>query len=251
MTSNVQSSGRGRTSSIWLFALLLVAWGNASSSILGGSAWLPGGSWQWALAGLALVVLSIALARALGLDAAALGLRGNALHAAATGAALGGSAGLASVFALSVVAPLIVGRTVEYAPLSQVTETDLIPHIGLFLPLGDIFPEELAFRGVLLGALLSRGAGYAVLASSAVFALWHIAVAVATVGDTTLGPPSVWFVPAVVGALVAVFVGGVVFAWLRVRTGSLVTTIAAHWMFNAVLLFGLWATRTSAPSGCC
>lgn len=240
-----------RSSVLWLFALALVIWGNASSRVLGGSAWLPGGSWQWVLAGLALVVLSIAVARALGLDATAVGLSGNLLRAAAIGAALGGGAGIAAVIGLGVVAPLIVGHPVEYAPLSQVTQTDLIPHIGVFLPLGDIVPEELAFRGVLVGALLSRGTGYAVVASSVVFALWHIAVAVLTVGETTLGPPSVWYVPAIAIALLAVFVGGIVFAWLRVRTGSLVTTIAAHWTFNAVVLYGLWATRPSTPSGCC
>ena len=240
-----------RVSLVWLFALLLVIWGNASPRVLGGSAWLPGGSWQWVLAGFLLLALSGAFARALGLDTAALGLRARALRAALTGAALGGGAALAAVFALSVVAPLIVGRAVDYAPLSRVTEAELILHIGVFLPLGDIVPEELAFRGVLLGALLSRGAGFAVLASSAVFALWHVAVAAATVGDTTLGPPSVWSTAAVAGALAMVFVGGVVFAWLRVRTGSLVTTITAHWAFNSVLLLGLWSTRSPAPSGCC
>lgn len=240
-----------RPNVLWLFALLLVIWGNASSRFLGGSGWLPGGSWQWVLGGLALVALSMAVSRLLRLDAAALGLSGDALRAAAIGAALGAGGGLAAVIALSVVAPLIVGHSVEYAPLSQVTETDLIAHIGVSLPLGAIIPEELAFRGVLVGGLLSSGAGYAVLASSAVFALWHIAVALMTVGDTTLGPPSGWYMPATAGALAAVFIGGVVFAWLRVRTGSVMTTIAAHWMFNAVLLLGLWATRSPAPSGCC
>jgi membrane protease YdiL (CAAX protease family) len=40
-------------------------------------------------------------------------------------------------------------------------------------------------------------------------------------------------------------------AWLRLRTGTLATTIAAHWAFNAVVLVGLWSTRPAAPSGCC
>jgi len=38
---------------------------------------------------------------------------------------------------------------------------------------------------------------------------------------------------------VVLFVGGVIMAGLRVTTGSLLTTIAAHWAFNAIILVGL------------
>lgn len=238
---------------IWLYAALLVLWGNASSPLLGASAWLPGGSWQWVLAGVVLILISLAVARAAGLDAAALGMRGtkDALRGAAIGLLVGGAAGAVAVGALTLVAPLILGRVVDYAPLASVTEVELQRHIGIFLPLGDILPEELAFRGVLLGALLARGARYAVLVSSAVFALWHVVVVLITVGDTTLAAPSGWFGVAVAGALLAVLIGGAIVAWLRLRTGSLLTTIAAHWAFNAALLAGLWSTRSPAPSGCC
>jgi membrane protease YdiL (CAAX protease family) len=78
-----------------------------------------------------------------------------------------------------------------------------------------------------------------------------VAVVAATIGDTTLGRPSPWFVPAIAGALLVVFAGGVTFAWLRVRTGSLATTILAHWSFNAVVLVGLWSTRLQIPPECC
>jgi membrane protease YdiL (CAAX protease family) len=238
---------------IWVFALLLIVWGNVLSSVLGASSWLPGGSWQFVVAGLALIAVSLGAARALGLSARDLGLtRGDAARGALIGAALGTAAGVAAFAALRLVAPLIVGRDVDYAPLQQVTENELIRHVAVLLPLGDIVPEELAFRGVLLGALARlRGPRAAVVLSAVVFALWHAAVAVATVGDTTLGRPSLWFAPAVGTALVAVFVGGAVFAWVRLRTGSLATTVAAHWLFNAVLLAGLWWTRSSGPSGCC
>jgi membrane protease YdiL (CAAX protease family) len=238
---------------IWLYAALLVVWGNVLSSLLGASSWLPGGSWEFAAAGAVLVAASVVVARALGLDASDLG----STLAAATrgtliGAALGAAAAVASLALLRVVAPLIVGRDVDYAPLRLVTESDLIRHIAVLLPLGDIVPEELAFRGVLLGGLVRRyGARIGVLGSAVCFALWHLAVASVTVGDTTLARPSLWFLPAVAAALLAVLAGGVVFAWLRLRTASLATTIAAHWLFNAVLLAGLWSTRPPVPSGCC
>jgi membrane protease YdiL (CAAX protease family) len=62
------------------------------------------------------------------------------------------------------------------------------------------------------------------------------------VRDTTLGPPSPWFAVACVGALLVVVAGGIVFALLRVRTRTILTTVVAHWLFNALLLVGLWAT---------
>jgi len=68
-------------------------------------------------------------------------------------------------------------------------------------------------------------------------------VAVVTVGDTTVGPPSPWFLPAVLAALLVVLGGGAVFALLRLRTGTIATTIAAHWVFNALVLLGLWYTK--------
>ena len=55
--------------------------------------------------------------------------------------------------------------------------------------------------------------------------------------NTTM--PVVLIVPAIAGAFVVLFVGGLTMAGLRVTTGSLATTVAAHWAFNAVILVGL------------
>ncbi|MDQ2968357.1 MAG: hypothetical protein M3R37_08585, partial [Actinomycetota bacterium] len=54
--------------------------------------------------------------------------------------------------------------------------------------------------------------------------------------------PWLWVV-ASIGAFVVLFVGGVIMAALRLLTGSLATTIAAHWVFNTVILVGLWTDR--------
>jgi membrane protease YdiL (CAAX protease family) len=235
----------------WLFAALLILWGNAAAALLGGTSRLPGGSVEFALAGAALVWLSLAFARALALDAAALGLSWIPFaRGAAVGAAIGVVGSIAAVGVLRYVVPVIVGLEVEYAPLEQVTEVELVRHVAVFLPLGTVIPEELAFRGVLLGGLLRRlRQRDALIVSGAAFALWHVGVAIATVGDTTLGSPSPWFAPAVAVALVAVLLSGSAFAWLRLRTRSLATTIALHWTFNAGLLLGLSYTRV--PAECC
>lgn len=234
------------------FAVVLVIWGNASSSVLGTSAWLPGGSWSFVIAGLALVGVSLVATRAMRLDASAVGLAGDPLRGALLGLAVGTGVAVLSVVALRLLAPAITGRPLEYGPLSSATGPDLARHIAFFLPLGDIFPEEVAFRGVLLGALMrSLSRRSAIVIAGAAFALWHLAVVGATLADTTIARPSPWYGPALLGALVVVFVGGSVFAWLRLRTRTLATTVAAHWSFNAILLVGLWSTRLPFPAGCC
>lgn len=225
----------------WIFVALLVGWGNAGS-LLGGTAQLPGGSLAYVVTGVTLVALSLAIARRAGLDLAAIGLRPTAwLRGAAIGIACGAAIALAGVLALQL-ASVVVGGPVVYDLLRDVTEAELSRHVFFFLPLGAVLPEEIAFRGTLVGLLRARGARAALFGSAAAFALWHAAVAIVTVGATTVAAPSPWFLPAIIGALAVVFVGGVVLAWLRLRTGTLATTIAAHWVFNATLLVGLWAT---------
>lgn len=229
---------------LWGFAALLIAWGNATSTLLAPSAVLPGGSWGYALSGIALATVSFVTARACGLDATALGLRGSRLRGARIGLLLGATASLAAVAGLRLVAPLIVGSGVDYAPLAGVAAPELLWHAAVLLPLGVVVPEEIAFRGVLLGAIArGRGVRTAILVSSIVFALWHGAVVFATVADTTIGSLSPWSPIAAAGALVVVAAGGALLGWLRLATGTLATTIAAHWSFNVIVLAGLWSTQ--------
>jgi membrane protease YdiL (CAAX protease family) len=90
------------------------------------------------------------------------------------------------------------------------------------IPIGTVVFEELAFRGVLQGLLVRRHTlGPAVVATSALFAVWHVP------GVWSSGPA------AVVGTVAATFVAGLGFSWLRVRSGSLLAPILAHWATNA------------------
>ncbi len=226
------------------YAALLIAWGNAKTILLEPTATLPGGSAALVLAGAALVALSLASARTAGLDALDLGLRRRALRGGAIGLLLGIVASVAGVAALRVLAPLVVGHPIEYAPLGRLSGSELAVHVAVLLPLSVVLPEEIAFRGVLLAALARPiGLRGAIVASAGAFALWHGAIVLGTIGQTTLGAASPWTPIAIVSAIVVVAAGGVIFAWLRLATGSLVTTIAAHWAFNVIVLVGLWATR--------
>jgi membrane protease YdiL (CAAX protease family) len=226
---------------LWPFAALLVIWGNAVPPLFGASAQLPGGSWSFVLAGIALMLVSLATARAYGLTSTDLGLD---VRSAPRGAAIGA---LATIIALAGVgairlAPLVVGQTVAYEPLDGVSSDQLVRHLAFFLPFGAVLPEEVAFRGTLLGALAARyGARAAVVGSASMFAVWHGTVVSSTIGATTIAPPSPWALPATLGALVLVFGGGVLLAALRLRTGTIASTIVAHWGFNAVVLVGLRA----------
>jgi CAAX protease family protein len=224
---------------IWLFAAFLILWGNLLHPLVGDSAVLPGGSWQFVLAGAALVAFSLVAARGLGLDGPALGLRRDgALRGAAIGAILGGLIAIAGVAAIRIVAPAVIGQPVVYEPLSRVAAGDITPHIAFFLPFGAALPEEIAFRGTLLGGLLAKHElRFAVTASAAAFALWHGTVAIFTVMNTSL--PVVLIIPAIAGALVILFAGGAMMAGLRLATGTLLASIAAHWAFNAIILIGL------------
>lgn len=224
---------------LWLFAAFLILWGNLLHPLIGATALLPGGSWPFVAAGAAVVALALGAARILRLDAALLGLRrAGALRGAAIGALAGGMAAAVAVAVLRGVAPAVLGQPVIYEPLSTVAPGDLTPHVLLFLPFGAVIPEEVAFRGTLLGGLLARyGAGFAVVASAVAFALWHATVAVFTVMNTTM--PVVLIIPAIAGALGILFVGGAIMASLRLATGTLATSVAAHWAFNAVILLGL------------
>ena len=224
---------------IWLFAILLVLWGNLLHPLVGSTAILPGGSWPFVVAGAALVAVSFFAARALGLDAATLGLRpAGALRGLLIGAFAGAFVATGAAAIMRGVVPALIGQPIIYEPLSRVAAGDLSRHVAFFLPFGTVIPEEFAFRGTLLGGLLARyGVRTAVLASAIAFALWHGTVAFFTVMNTTM--PVVLIVPAIAGAFVVLFVGGVVIAGLRVTTGSLLTTIAAHWAFNAIILVGL------------
>lgn len=222
---------------VLLFAAALVVWGNLLHPLIGSSAVLPGGSAAFVAAGALLVAASLLAARGLNLDRRELGLDGGTSRGIGVGALAGAGAALVGVIAYRL-APSVIGAPIVYEPLANVSNIELVTHIGVLLPLGTVIPEEVAFRGTLLGALVrDRVSRVAITDSAATFALWHVTVAWSTLGHTVI--PVVLVIPAMIGALAVVFAGGVVLAALRMATGSLATTVAAHWVFNAVILIGL------------
>ena len=110
----------------------------------------------------------------------------------------------------------------------------------VIIPLQTVIPEELAFRGVLHGAL-DRAWGFrgVAAAGSLLFGLWHIATSLGltagNVGFTRiLGGGPFGMIAGVVGAVIATAAAGFVFTWLRRRSGSLIAPIALHWSLNGM-----------------
>ncbi len=123
----------------------------------------------------------------------------------------------------------------NYATLSGALVASMI-----IIPLQTVIPEELAFRGVLHGAL-TRAWGFrgVAAAGSLLFGLWHVATSMgltaSNVGFTRiLGGGVLGMAAGVLGAVLATAAAGFVFTWLRRRSGSLIAPIALHWSLNGL-----------------
>jgi membrane protease YdiL (CAAX protease family) len=226
-----------RIASSWqAFAVLLVLWGN-TAAYLAGSA-MPTG-WDGAALGIALVGITLAWSRAQLLTREELGLVTDRLvRGAGVGLAVALVAAAGGLILLRF--PPVFGEAITYAPLVTAGLTDIVFRTGVTMPLDTVIPEEIAFRGALLAALLRRVGLIPALAwSAAVFAAWHVVIVRATLLQTNLIADPAFAALGAVGAFAAVFGGGVAFGLLRLWTGSLAAPIAAHWAFNSALLFGL------------
>lgn len=218
------------------FAVFLVIWGNVAAYLAGSA--MPTG-WGGATLGIALAGITLAWARAQQLTRGDLGLVTERLvRGAAVGLALALAAAGAGLVLLR--HPPVFGEAITYAPLVAAGLTDIFFRTGVTMPLDTVIPEELAFRGALLGALLRRFTLVPALAwSAAAFAAWHLVIVRATLLQTNLVADPVFGALGAALAFVAVFGGGVAFALLRLWTKSLAAPMVAHWAFNSALLFGM------------
>lgn len=167
-------------------------------------------------------------------------------HGAVRGAAIGlaVAAAVAASAVLSLRSGLLAQGPVEYAPFAGMTVADVLARALVWVPLATVLPEELSFRGVLLALLRRRYPdGQAAALSAIPFALWHALIVLHTVGQTSLADSSTTWAIGIVGGFVAVAIGGWMFAQLRIRSGSLITSLVCHWAFNGSILIGLYALQ--------
>ncbi|BBY30113.1 CPBP family intramembrane glutamic endopeptidase [Mycolicibacterium sediminis] len=178
----------------------------------------------------------VALVRSRGLGWTELGL-GREHWRSGAGYALAAVAVVAAVIAIGIALPWTrpMFMNDHYATLSGALLASMI-----IIPLQTVIPEELAFRGVLHGAL-TRAWGFrgVAAAGSLLFGLWHVATSLgltsSNVGFTRIfGGGVAGMVAGVVLAVIATGAAGFVFTWLRGRSGSLIAPIALHWALNGL-----------------
>jgi membrane protease YdiL (CAAX protease family) len=185
--------------------------------------------------GLGLAGCLLLVARACRLTAADLGLARAALPAG-----LRWGAAAAAVVAAAYALGLRVAPARAALPDGGDLGWGTLATVLVVIPLGTVLPEELAFRGLLL-ALLGRRRGLpaATLLSSGLFGLWHVlpalgggpanAAIAATVGGDAAGTAT-----RVVATVAFTALAGVVLCWLRLRSGSLLAPVLAHWTVNGL-----------------
>jgi uncharacterized protein len=121
----------------------------------------------------------------------------------------------------------------------------LLYEVGVPILLLTAIPEELAFRGVLLGSGLRLwGPWRASLITSALFGLWHIAPTLHTMSDNHVFRGEAASVAGqvllVLGSIIVTFVAGLAFCWLRLRSMSLIAPVMAHVATNGLALTVAW-----------
>lgn len=154
-----------------------------------------------------------------------------------TGVRLGAisAAIIAAGVALIAIVPLSRGF-LDDDRFADIAGSEIVYQVGFRIPLITALTEELLFRAVLLAILLQLlSVRWAVVASAVVFGLWHV---LTTIGDldgneATESLNAIAQAGSVAGVVVATAMGGLLFGWLRVRSGSIVAPWFAHIAFNA------------------
>ncbi|MDZ4277738.1 MAG: CPBP family intramembrane glutamic endopeptidase [Dehalococcoidia bacterium] len=217
---------------------LLLAYGNSLSTLSNGA---RESFLLWSNLGLMALLLVWALRAArfspdeLGLDP------GNAGGSAMFGIILSVLAAVPPVLFITL-APLFNGGPVEAPDIEQRSGAGLAYFLLFRQPVGTALFEEVAFRGVLYGTWLRVGGDRtAVLATAGVFALWHAVITSRTVAESGVvsSPPMVAL--GVIVSLAGLFVGGLIFAYLRWHTRSIAAATVAHWLIVAGMVVAVWS----------
>jgi membrane protease YdiL (CAAX protease family) len=194
---------------------------------------LPGHSGAYVAANVTAAGVLVGAARATGLSWRELGLTRDRIPAGARwggGCAAVVASGYAVALALPGARPLLADDRVDALGGGEIAEQVLFR-----IPLGTVLWEEVAFRGVLLAALsrlLSPRGATGV--SAAVFGIWHVRPTLGALAANGLAEGPVERAVAVGTACLGTAGAGVLFAWLRQRSGSLLAPALLHLATNAL-----------------
>lgn len=116
------------------------------------------------------------------------------------------------------------------------------------IPLGTALIEEILFRGVLLGLLLTHNSVIvSVVISSVIFGLWHIFPTINTL-ESNDGVAAIMHskkrkAGSVAGTVIVTFIAGLMFGWLRIIANSVIAPWLVHWSINASGVLGIAVAR--------
>jgi membrane protease YdiL (CAAX protease family) len=152
---------------------------------------------------------------------------------------------LAAITAAGLLAPS-AGRFYQDERIVHSTTSQMLYEVLVRIPLATALPEELIFRGSLLGLLARhRPPTTAAALSSLCFGLWHVLPTFDRI-QTNPGTRHAHGNPRTTAIVIAGHVAsttlmGVGLSWLRLRSGSVLAPVLAHAAPNAVGFLGGWA----------
>jgi membrane protease YdiL (CAAX protease family) len=207
--------------------LLLGAWNNVVVTRL------PGHPGSYVVANVAATAALLVAARVSGLSWQDLGF---ARHRLRAGLGWGGACaavvvcGYAVALAVPGLRPLLADARVAGLDGGAIAHQVLVR-----IPLGTVLWEEVAFRGVLLAALTRLMPVRAATAmSAAVFGIWHVRPTISALAANDLAGGPVLRAGAVLLGCLFTGAAGVLFAWLRLRSGSLLAPALLHLATNTL-----------------
>ena len=232
---------------VLLLSVAALVWSGVSNLLLGDDGYL--------VRNLVLTALLLTGAYRAGWSPTQLGLgRDQVPRGVGVGLAAAGVVGAAVLLGvlLAEQVPLLAGLLADERAAEA--SANLLYETTLRIPLGTALFEEVLFRGVLLtvwtraagaraagartAGARTAGARTALVGSSVVFGLWHVAPTMVALELNGIAPTSVTGILGIVAGVVVTTIAGLLFAWLRRASGSLIAPILAHIATNT---FGLLA----------
>jgi uncharacterized protein len=167
----------------------------------------------------------------MGLDAGELGLEGDHLSGALTGLAL---AAALSIPLLLLARSRRTARVVADDRVAGLYGRGLAYQVLVRIPLGTAVLEEMAFRGLLFGAMAHRGEVAAAVTSSVVFGLWHVTPTHNLILANRPDVSQRAVAAGIYGAVLFTTLAGLALTYLRIRTGTLAAPLALHAALNSL-----------------
>lgn len=100
--------------------------------------------------------------------------------------------------------------------------------LGFRIPVGTAAFEEVTFRGVLFALLVREWGKSAIWLSTSIFGIYHIGLIARIVGRAGV---DTWpMVGMIAGGVAVTLIWGLIFAFIRYRSGNVAGSALAHWM---------------------